>query len=60
MRNITSEGEVEIIAETRTGGIRGSIAECGRKTLSFDSEKLSTNCYLGLIINCNICDKLLM
>jgi len=57
MRDITSEDDVQIIAETQTGGILGSLSEWGKRTLSFDSEKLSTACCVGLMIDFNISDK---
>ena len=38
-------------------GILCSVAECGRKALPFGSEKLSTTCSIGLMIDFNNCDK---
>ena len=56
-QDITAEHEMQNNAETRTGGILGSVPECGRWTLSFDSEKLTTVRCVGLKIKLNICDK---
>jgi hypothetical protein len=36
-------------------GILGSVSECGRGALLFQSEKLTTICCVGLMIKFNIC-----